>query len=1141
VEPNSSLLKVTTNFAFDACGNTNSVSVVGLDQNGVAMPARTTGTSYGTRCQLPESVTNALTQTTYTGYNYSFGLPSSTTDPNGITVSWLYDDFGRKKQETRPDGTYTTYAFNDCVSSSCWGVADLRFLATTALYNPSNTLVRQEQKFYDGLDHLRYDEMNRVLGTWTNEECTYDGLGRKAYCYLPFSTSGNGYHNYTFDVANRMTQDALYNSSGALYRTISMGYAGQTATVTDPNSNTITKVSDVAGKIRQVTDPSTNGTVAGTTSYTFDPFGNLIKIVDADNFPSTYSYNIRGFKTASADADTGSWTFTPDSLNELVSQLDANGQTISFGYDLLGRMISRVEPEQYPNPTQWVYGTSAAAYNIGRIVQVTKPGTPTYAENYAYDNVGRPQAVTYTENGTNYAFTYAYNNLGTIDTLTYPVSTSGYQFVLKNVYDAYGFLNQVKDNAAGTVFWSLNSANDSSLPTLETLGNGAQVATSYTPWTNEMITRTEGSSGSTTNLQNLTYNWDLAGNLHQRIDNRQTLTEQFGYDSMNRLLNSTLNGTNNLTMTYDAAGNINSKSDVSASTYVYDTVHKHAVKTAGSWSMTYDANGNMITRAGGSITWKSYNLPATINYNSNSTTFQYNANHQRWMQVANYAGTTETTYYIGGLLEVMTLGSNPTEYRHQIPAGSSLAVYTRRTDGSTGTYYATSDHLGSSDLVMDSAANVLTRESFTPFGARRGSSWTGVPTTGDYTAFGNSTRKGFTGQEMLDSVSLVHMNGRVYDPYLGRFLSADMVIQTLGATESINPYAYAWNDPLKYVDPSGHSLIGDILGIIAAIAVVVLTDGAGLAAVYGQTIADIYTASLAGFVGGFVGAAVSTGSLDAAVTAGMVGALTAVAFYGAGTFASWAAKPSGAWLYADGILAHAAVGCASAAASGGNCGAGALSAAVSEAAEPMEDSAAQWGGPAAGAAAAGIVGGIAARVVNGSFNDGFSVGAAGYLFNNLLHQKYSRPELSISGNILTGTVYVSCRGADAQCSAIMSDLNGINGTGADGYGINIKFVQTSGNPFSAGFWHSANLSITVKDYLATQDGELGVTYGPTLRNIDLDSRFTEHVVDHEFGHFLGLEDQYTNPADLMYGFGGTGPTFPSQSDLIGLVKRYSGQ
>ncbi|MGH8131760.1 MAG: hypothetical protein ACRETP_00785, partial [Steroidobacteraceae bacterium] len=151
-------------------------------------------------------------------------------------------------------------------------------------------------------------------------------------------------------------------------------------------------------------------------------------LIAYDNTQSTYLYNIRGFKTASGDADAGSWTFTPDSLNELVSQTDAKSQITSFGYDLLGRMTSRTEPES-TTPTQWVYGTSQTAHNIGRIVTVSKPDG--YGEGYTYDSAGRPQTVTYTEDGANYPFTYAYNNQGTIDTLTYPVSTSGYQFVLK--------------------------------------------------------------------------------------------------------------------------------------------------------------------------------------------------------------------------------------------------------------------------------------------------------------------------------------------------------------------------------------------------------------------------------------------------------------------------------------------------------------------------------------------------------------------------------------------------------------------------------------------------------------------------------------------------------------------------------------
>jgi RHS repeat-associated protein len=246
---------------------------------------------------------------------------------------------------------------------------------------------------------------------------------------------------------------------------------------------------------------------------------------------------------------------------------------------------------------------------------------------------------------------------------------------------------------------------------------------------------------------------------------------------------------------------------------------------------------------------------------------------------------------------------------------------------------------------------------------------------------------------MLDSVGLVHMSGRVYDPYLGRFLSADTVIQSLGATESINPYAYAWNDPLKYVDPSGHSLLGDILGAIVGLAIIIFAPELGLPAITSSL--GVETAMVAGFVGGFVGAYVSTGSLSAALTAGLISGLTAAAFAEIGSYASSLQNTASEWSKADFVLAHAAVGCASAAASGGNCGRGALSAAISEAAVQGN-----WIKPAAlgtwgsfkGAAEAGVLGGMTSEITGGKFGDGFSVAAAGYLYNSAPHVGAAKPQ-----------------------------------------------------------------------------------------------------------------------------------------------------
>src|SRR5690606_1192037 len=69
----------------------------------------------------------------------------------------------------------------------------------------------------------------------------------------------------------------------------------------------------------------------------------------------------------------------------------------------------------------------------------------------------------------------------------------------------------------------------------------------------------------------------------------------------------------------------------------------------------------------------------------------------------------------------------------------------------------------------------------------------------------NTTTKGYTGHEQLDSVGLIHMGGRVYDPYIGRFLSPDEHVQYPEFTQSYNRYSYVLNNPLSSVDPTGES------------------------------------------------------------------------------------------------------------------------------------------------------------------------------------------------------------------------------------------------------------------------------------------------------------------------------------------------
>jgi RHS repeat-associated protein len=228
------------------------------------------------------------------------------------------------------------------------------------------------------------------------------------------------------------------------------------------------------------------------------------------------------------------------------------------------------------------------------------------------------------------------------------------------------------------------------------------------------------------------------------------------------------------------------------------------VVSAGSFSFGYDANGNMTSRNGSSISYTSYNLPAVINAGTGtSSTLSYGAFRNRYKQIAVTPTSTETTITIAGLLEKVTRGSQ-IEYRHLIQGGQgAAAIHTRVVGGASSTYYLHRDHLGSPELITDSSGNEVVRPSFGAYGERRdGTDWSGPPSTADLTDIANTIRRGFTGHEHLDSVGLIHMNGRVYEPIAGRFLSKDPIVH-VGLGQSPNSYSYVWNNPLTLIDPSG--------------------------------------------------------------------------------------------------------------------------------------------------------------------------------------------------------------------------------------------------------------------------------------------------------------------------------------------------
>ncbi|WNO10291.1 RHS repeat-associated core domain-containing protein [Teredinibacter sp. KSP-S5-2] len=311
-------------------------------------------------------------------------------------------------------------------------------------------------------------------------------------------------------------------------------------------------------------------------------------------------------------------------------------------------------------------------------------------------------------------------------------------------------------------------------------------------------------------------------------------SEYYVYDKLHRLTQSGYNDFigASIAYSYNASGNLLSKSDY-ARNYDYTTGTSggpNAVKriekilkqangtTTYQWeSFSYDARGNMLS--GDGLTQAIYNAmdkPTEINKDGALLTFDYGPSQMRYRQVKSDNGDTTTTRYIGKLYEEVTEQTSiglKQSWRAYI--GSTAVVSQDDSDG-FAIRYQHRDRLGSARTFTDEAGSVVARRDYDPFGKPRMPDGTlkedhwmaGVPMEPILDDLDSAkTPRGFTDHEHLDSVQYIHMNGRVYDYNLGRFLSVDPYVQEPGNSQGINPYSYILNNPLAGTDPTGYSAV----------------------------------------------------------------------------------------------------------------------------------------------------------------------------------------------------------------------------------------------------------------------------------------------------------------------------------------------
>jgi RHS repeat-associated protein len=1014
--------KVTTTYGYDDFGNRTS-STVSWTENGAAK-SRSSTTKFNANGRFVDWIRNAKAQQETHTYDARFGSLLTSKDPNNLKVAHTYDAFGRKVAEQLYDG-----------ANNLLGMSTSTYVAGTGGYNIETRTHTGgfASTYYDSLSRATASVTRTFDGTNASSATLYDAYGRKVWSSGPrggsYNNVGvpvNGYLTSTheYDKLGRMVTEVVRAGQNAPLGTAQTsttysydalsdnGYVYSVATVSQSgaqhaglaSTHTVKKYTDSQGRTYKIIDNASQA-----TTYSYNATGELEQVTGPGTISETMTYDRRGRKKTAINANLGSaYSYVYNAVGELKKQTDPKGQITTMEYDDLGRMFSRDEGSGFVS--SWNFDT--AANGVGKLASTTLRGT---THTYTYDAQSRNIATETVIEGFAPAYNrYSlYNRQGQLAYIGYPrASLTSDRFSVRYSYNANGFADKVIDgNNPSLVHWqAIARYHDGSLA--DGINGGAPVKKSH-----DILGRTSASilfqaNGGIAVTSN--YSYDAIGNVLTRAQtvsagiittagSAANVSDTFCYDTLNRVTSAAGCGT--AQFSYSGDGNLISKGGTTGSvgTITYGSTTRpngagpHAVSIANGKTYVYDANGNFTNYSDNTrvVTYTPFNLPATLTGSNPNLTgingstrldYVYDSSHARVKELWVNADSRGSTVYIGqSFMEVAFQPDGTADYRHYIPTPEGIGgIYTVNTSaGNSSTRTVTGsklrywykDHLGSPVAEYGSGATNLTVMSFDTWGLRRKSTSNAQVSTSDLASY--ASPRGYTGHEHLDEAGLIHMNGRIYDPMIGRFLQPDPIISEPYNSQNFNRYAYVLNNPLMYTDPSGYSTWTEIRRPVAAIIVAVITYNAAMFLATEGTVGVLSLQSLgqaqfySSIASGFASGGVAGGNIESAIA----GAFSAGLFFGVGELGLGSGSIGN-------IAAHAAAGCVSAGVQGGSCRAGALSAGFAEFAGPRL----LTGKMVVDTVVHATLGGIGSMAGGGKFGNGAVTGAFGYLFNSFAHE-----------------------------------------------------------------------------------------------------------------------------------------------------------
>ncbi|MGW4213107.1 RHS repeat domain-containing protein, partial [Lentzea sp. NPDC004789] len=819
-------------------------------------PKGTTTTAYtpaagGPVTQLTS--TNVLGWVTTTEVEPAWGSPRSTTDPNQRRTNITYDGLGRTT-EVSALGFSKKFAYLQRSNGPS--------VVSTSTLNTSSQYVTSYELF-DGLLRPRQTQQPDATGSTSTSVVTdtyYDSAGRakrsnNAYLgnaapgtelFVPTDTipsaTVTNYDGAGRDIAQVSKKNLPVASPGGdeLFRTTTY-YAGDRIDVTPPAGGVVTStLVDALGRkaeLRQYHSGVVAGAATGfdATTYTYDLKGQQTEVTHASGKKWQYSYDVRGRQVRSVDPDKGTTTSVYNDLDQLVSTTDGRGKTLAYTYDALGRKTStRDNTATGAARSEWFYDVLADGTAVkGQLVKSVRHGE---LGDYVMEHTGiradyQPSATNFTipdaETGLGgtYGYVYTYHNNSVLNTTRIPATGDLKRETLQYDYDALGQIATLKTGYGTSAQTDLvTSTGYTSFGELASYrlqnngGNTVDVVRNYDQFTRRLTQIWTTKQTGPTDVSNVSYSHDWAGNVTRVADSVSADTQCFRADHLRRLTEAWtpssgdcapdptvagLGGPSKYwqSYSYDVAGDRTKLVEHGTSagdrtTEYFPTPGKHSVANtvatdnAGSRqaSYTYDETGNTLTRpsAGGgtqTMTWDEEGHVATTTDETGQSSYVYDADGNRLVR---RDPDGRTLYLPGQELRYIASSGAKVCTRYYSHAGQSIAMRT-----SSGLTWLSSDQHGTAQSTINALSQLVSTRLTTPFGEVRGN-------TGTWPA---RMDKGFVGGT-LDNSGLTHIGAREYDPKLGRFISVDPVMD-LGDPRQWNAYVYANNSPVSFSDPTG--------------------------------------------------------------------------------------------------------------------------------------------------------------------------------------------------------------------------------------------------------------------------------------------------------------------------------------------------